>query len=161
MITQRVGHNKYVEFTYQITDETGEMIETVNLPVGYVYGGTQQMFERVESAINGMMEGESASVQLPAGEAYGEHEPSLIFTDDLKNVPPQFRHIGAQVEMQNENGETRAFVVTSMDDATMTLDGNHPLAGKAVIFNIKIESIRDATADEIYNETRKPGQKLH
>ncbi len=91
MTEQRVSKNKFVEFTYQITDENGKVVESVNMPVGYAYGGAQQMFERVEAAIEGLKTGDKVSVELPPGEAYGEFDPSLSFTDDLSNVPPHRR----------------------------------------------------------------------
>lgn len=163
MPEQRISKNKYVEFTYQITDESGEPIEQVNIPVGYCYGGAQQMFDKVENAIEGLKAGEKISVELAPGEAYGEHDPSLTFIDDLSNIPPQFHQIGAQVEMQNENGESKVFVVSAMDDKTLTIDGNHPMAGKKVVFKLTVVSVRDATMEEINGKISQPdpGQQLH
>ena len=161
MSEQRISKNKYVEFTYQITEENGDLIEQVSMPVGYAYGGAQQMFDAVEAALEDMQAGEKASVTLAAGEAYGDHDPALTFTDDLSNVPPQFQKIGAQVEMQNENGESKVFVVSAIDDKTITVDGNHPMAGKKVIFNITVLSVRDATIEEINGQVSQPEPQLH
>jgi len=107
MSDQRISKNKYVEFTYSIADENSEIFESVSVPVGYTYGSTQQMFDQVEAAIEGLTAGKKVSVELPAGEAYGQYDPNMTLTDDLANVPPQFQKIGAQVEMQNENGESK------------------------------------------------------
>lgn len=161
MSEQRVSKNKYVEFTYSITDENGEMVEQINMPVGYAYGGAQQMFDKVETAIEGMQAGEEATVELDAGEAYGEYDANLTFTDDLSNVPPQFQNIGAQVEMQNENGEAKVFTVSALDDKTITVDGNHPMAGKKAIFNLTIVSVRDATMEEINGQIGQSERRLH
>ena len=161
MSEQRVGKNKYIEFTYSITDENGEVIESVSIPVGYVFGGEQQMFTQVEAAIEGLQASEKVSVELPAGEAYGPYDPAMTFTDDLANVPPQFQKIGAQVEMQNENGESKVFVVTAIDDKTITVDGNHPMAGKKTTFSLSIVSVRDATPEEIHGQVAQPQQSLH
>lgn len=161
MSEQRISKHKYVEFTYQITEENGQLIEQVSMPVGYAYGGAQQMFDQVEAAIEGLAVGEKASVELPEGEAYGEHDPNMIFTDDLSNVPPQFQKVGAQFEMQNENGESKVFVVTALDDKTITVDGNHPMAGKKVIFSLTIVTVRDATAEEINGQITQPEPQLH
>ena len=159
MSEQRVSKNKYIEFTYSIADENGEIIESVSMPVGYVYDGVQQMFDQVEAAIEGRAAGEKISVELPAGEAYGQHDPAMTFTDDLANVPPQFQKIGAEVEMQNENGESKVFVVTAIDDKAITVNGNHPMAGKKTVFNISIVSVRDATIEEING--KKAQSSLH
>lgn len=161
MSEQRVSKNKYVEFTYSITEENGDMIEQINIPVGYTYGGAQQIFDKVETVLEGMQAGEKASVTLDAGEAYGNHDPALTFTDDLNNVPPQFQKIGAQVEMQNENGESKVFTVSSIDEKTITVDGNHPMAGKKTVFNLAIISIRDATMEEINSQISQPEPQLH
>ena len=161
MSEQRVALNKFVEFTYQITDEDGNMIEQVNVPVGYAYGGAQQMFDKVEQAIEGMQAGETVTVVLAPGEAYGDHDPELTFTDDIDNVPPQFRHVGAQIDFQNDGGEVKTFVVTAIDDDKLTVDGNHPMAGKKVKFHLTVLSVRDATMEEINGKVSQPGQQLH
>lgn len=162
MTEQRVARNKYVEFTYQIADENGEVVESMNMPVGYAYGGAHQMFDRVEAAIEGLKAGEKVSVELPPVEAFGERDPSLSFSEDLSNVPPQYHHIGAQVEMQNENGESKVFVVSAMDDKSLTVDGNHPMAGKKVSFNLTVVMVRDATAEEMDGKLNLPEQQsLH
>ena len=161
MSEQRVSKNKYVEFTYSITEENSEMIEQINMPVGYVYGSAQQMLDKVEAILEGMQAGEKASVKLDAGEAYGDHDPALAFTDDLSNVPPQFHNIGAHVEMQNEGGESKVFTVSAIDEKTITVDGNHPMAGKKTIFNLTIVSIRDATLEEINGQISQPEPQLH
>ena len=161
MSEQRISKNKYVEFTYSIADENGEVVESVSMPVGYAYGGGQKMFDQVEAAIEGLTVGDKVSVDLPAGEGYSEHDPNLVFTDDLANVPPQFQKVGAEVEMQNENGESRVFVVTALDDKTITVDGNHPMAGKKVTFNLSVVSVRDATIEEINGQEAQSQQSLH
>ena len=119
------------------------------------------MFESVEAVLEGMQAGEKASVTLAAGEAYGDQESALTFTDNLSNVPPQFQKIGAQVEMQNENGESKVFVVSAIDEKTITLDGNHPMAGKKVIFSITVLSVRDATMEEINGQVHQSEPSLH
>ena len=162
MAEQRVARNKYVEFTYQIADDNGEVVEAANKPVGYTYGGAQQMFERVEAAIEGLKAGEKVSVELAPGEGFGEHDSSLSFSEDLSNVPPQYHRVGAQVEMQNESGESKMFVVSAMDEKTITVDGNHPMAGKKVTFNLTVVTVRDATAEEMGGKLNRPEQpSLH
>jgi len=162
MTEHRVARNKYVEFTYQIADENGDVVEEVNRPVGYAYGGAQQMFDQLEAAIEGLKAGEKISVELPPSEAFGEHDPSLSFSEELSNVPPQYHRIGAQVEMQNENGESKVFVVSAMDDKSLTVDGNHPMAGKKVSFNLTVVMVRDATSEEMDGKLNLPEQhSLH
>jgi FKBP-type peptidyl-prolyl cis-trans isomerase SlyD len=90
-------------------------------------------------------------VSLTPEEGFGAHDPELTYTDDIENVPEEFRRIGAQVEMMNDQGDSKTFVVTHIEDGKLTVDGNHPMAGKVITFRIKVTDIRDATADELQN----------
>ena len=60
-----------------------------------------------------------------------------------------FQTLGAQVEMQNDRGETRSFIVSRIEDGRLTVDGNHPLAGKTLRFVVEVNDVRDATPEEI------------
>lgn len=146
--SQRISKDKLVELTYTITDENGEVVETASLPVSYVHGRNSGLFPKVESALDGLTVGELVSVTLSPEEGFGPHDPELTFTDDLDNVPPQFRRVGTEVEMQNDRGETRKFVVSKIEDGRLTVDGNHPFAGKTVTFHVKVAAVREATAEE-------------
>ena len=85
---------------------------------------------------------------MPAEQGFGPHDPSLTFTDDIDNVPPQFRQVGAEVQMQNDQGETRSFHVTRVEGGKVTVDGNHPFAGKVLTVRARIEEVRDAREGE-------------
>lgn len=154
-----ICRNKAVFLTYSIVDARGEVFEQSDIPIGYIHGANSGLIEKVESALEGRRPGERVEVSLSPAEGFGEHDESLTYTDDLKNVPEQFRHIGAQVEFENDQGETRAFRVSRMGEGTLTLDGNHPLAGQPVTFVIQIIEVRDATLDEIANGSPEPMQK--
>lgn len=161
MSDQRIRRNKVVQFTYTIADDQGNIIEQVDLPVNYVHGaGAMGLIESVESALEGSRVGDKIEVSVPPADGFGEHNPELTFTDDIDNVPPQFRRIGAQVEMTNDQGETKSFFVTKIEDGKLTIDGNHPLAGKSAHFSIHIVSIRDATAEEMRHGVTNPGVNL-
>jgi FKBP-type peptidyl-prolyl cis-trans isomerase SlyD len=73
----------------------------------------------------------------------------LTYTDELENVPPEFQHVGAEVEMLNDQGESMKFTVTHIENGNLTVDGNHPMAGKAITFHISVIGIRDADAEEL------------
>lgn len=144
-----VGKNKVVSIIYQIRNEAGEIMEHIDYPVSYVHGGPSDLIEKVEQALEGRRVGDSVDVTLEPEEAFGEHDPNLTFTDDLENVPPQFRRVGAEVEMQNDDGEVRTFFVSSIENGKLTVDGNHPMAGQQVTFTVTVKEIRDATEAEI------------
>jgi FKBP-type peptidyl-prolyl cis-trans isomerase SlyD len=144
-----VRRNKVVSFTYSIQDEDGNIVEQSDLPISYVHGGQHDLFEKIEAALEGCTMGDSVKVSLTPEEGFGPHDESLTYTDDIDNVPPEFRRIGAEVEMMNDQGETRKFTVTHIDNDKLTVDGNHPLAGKDITFNIKVADVRDASPDEL------------
>ena len=157
MSEERISRNKLVQFTYSIADGEGNIVEQVDLPVSYVHGASSMgLIESVERALTGCKVDDRIEVDVPPAEGFGEHDPDLTFSDDINNVPDQFRQVGAQVEMANDAGETKTFVVTRIEDGKLTLDGNHPLAGKTAKFSVKVISIRDATAEEIRNGADNP-----
>jgi FKBP-type peptidyl-prolyl cis-trans isomerase SlyD len=146
-----VGRNKVVTFTYTIIEEGGEILEQSDLPISYVHGGKHDLFEKIEVELEGCVENDVAQVALTPEEGFGLYDASLTYVDDLDNVPEEFRRIGAEVEMVNDKGESRKFKVTRIEDGKLTVDGNHPMAGKHIIFNIKVVGIRDASPEEVSN----------
>lgn len=151
MSEQKVARNKAVYVTYSIIDQAGSLFEQYDVPVGYVHGGNSPLFEKIEVALEGRGVGDRVEVSLSPGEGFGEHDPGLSFTDDIENVPPEYRHVGAEVEFQNERGESMQFRVSRIADGKLTVDANHPLAGQTVTFVVSVVAIRDAAPDEIAN----------
>ena len=149
MTEQRIAATKLVTLTYRITDTEGAVLEQNDMPVSYLHGGYSDMFEKVERALEGKVTGDVVEVTLAPSEGFGDHDPNLTFTDDIENVPPQFRRIGAEVQMENEVGDPRIFLVTKIENGQLTVDCNHPFAGKTVHFRIEVMSVRDATSDEL------------
>lgn len=140
---------KFVGLTYRIEDDGGQLLEQADIPVSYIHGGQTELIGGLDNAIQGHCVGDELTLVLPPEMAFGPHDPSLTFTDKLENVPPQFRYLGAEVQMQNEQGETRAFRVTRIADGTLTVDGNHPLAGKTLHVFVRIAEVRTPTDAEL------------
>jgi len=151
-----VGKQKVVSITYSIVSDGGEVLEQSDIPVSYAHGGVNQMFPDVETALEGRAVGDSIQVVLPPEKAFGEYDPSLTFVDDIDNVPSEFRHVGAEVEMRNDQGETRSFLVSKIEDGKLTVDGNHPFAGKTLTYAVTINDIRDATDEEMKKGASAP-----
>lgn len=150
-MAETIAKNKFVSLTYTITDETGEIIERIDLPVPLILGHNSQLIEKIEQAIIGKKTGDVISVKLSAEEGFGPHIPELTFTDDLQNVPEEFQRIGAEVQFQNDQGEVKEFRVVSIENGKLTVDGNHPFAGKPITYNITITEVRDPTPEEMAN----------
>jgi FKBP-type peptidyl-prolyl cis-trans isomerase SlyD len=151
MTEQRISRNKVVYVTYSIIDQSGSVFEQSDVPVGYVHGCNGPLFEKIELALDGHRIGDRVEVLLNPAEGFGPHDPNLTFTDDIENAPPEFRRVGAEVEMQNEQGESMTFRVSRIADGKITLDANHALAGQTVTFVVDVDNIRDASMDEIVN----------
>ena len=162
MTDQRIRRNTVAQFTYTISDEDGNVVEQVDLPVQYVHGaGDMGLIERVERALEGARVGDKVEALVPPSEGFGERDPSLSFVDDIENVPPQFRKVGMKVEMANDTGETKEFTITKIEDGKVTIDGNHPFAGKTAKFTVTVLSIREATPDEIKNGVKNDNVPMH
>ncbi|MEA3242373.1 MAG: peptidylprolyl isomerase [Pseudomonadota bacterium] len=151
-----VSKHKVVAITYSIIDESGVILEQSDIPVYYVHGGPNDMFPDVEAALDGHPLGDSIEVVLPPEKAFGYHDPGMTFTDDIANVPPEFRRVGAEVEMQNDRGETRSFFVSKIEADKLTVDGNHPFAGKTLTYAVTVADIRDASEEEKRKGISKP-----
>jgi FKBP-type peptidyl-prolyl cis-trans isomerase SlyD len=146
-----VTRNKLVYITYSILDSRGMVVEQHDIPVGYVHGANSGILPAIEAAVDGRKVGDRVEITLSPEEGYGERDESLVFVDDIENVPPQFRRVGAEVLFENEAGETKPFYVTRIENGKVTVDGNPSLAGQSVTCLVNVMDIRDATPEEIRN----------
>ncbi len=151
MSKETIKAGKFVSLTYSICDLDGNVLEQSDLPVNYIHGGETELIGGMDRAVAGKGPGEEVSITVSAEDGFGEHDPGLTFTDDIENVPPQFRQLGAEVQMQNEAGDVKSFFVTKIENGKLTVDGNHPLAGKELRVNVKILEVRDATQADAMN----------
>lgn len=157
MKTEVIKAGKFVSLTYSIADTNGNILEQSDLPVNYIHGGKTELIGGMDRAVAGKTVGDDVLINLAPEDGFGEHDQDLTFTDDINNVPPEFRRIGAEVQMQNDSGEVKSFYVTNIEDGKLTVDGNHPMAGKALTVKVKILEVRDATKEDSMN-VGIPGQ---
>ncbi len=148
MSKETVSNGKYVSLTYTIVDDVNNVVEQHDLPLGFVYGSDTELIGGMDTAIRGKSAGDSVVATISPEQAFGQHDPSMTFTDSIENVPPEFRKLGAEVQMQNDAGEAKTFYVSRIEDGQLTVDGNHPLAGKTLQVHINILEVRDAKAGE-------------
>ncbi len=149
MSDEVVTRGKVVYMTYSVLDETGQVMGQQDIPTGYVQGAGSGLFHEIEQALEGRSVGEQVEVSLTPEAAFGPRKPDLVITHDEDEVPPPYRRVGAEAEFQNEKGETLIFRVVEVADGKVTLDGNHPLAGRKATCRVNIVSVREATAAEI------------
>jgi FKBP-type peptidyl-prolyl cis-trans isomerase SlyD len=144
-----VSKHSLVYITYSLLDARGAVVELHDQPVGYVQGANSGILPVIESAVMGHAIGDQIEIALSAEEVFGLRDENLIFIDDIKNVPPEYRRVGAKVMFDNASGETKAFYVTAIKNGQVTLDGNPALSGESVTCLLNVIDIRNATPDEI------------
>ncbi|MGM0552576.1 MAG: FKBP-type peptidyl-prolyl cis-trans isomerase [Pseudomonadota bacterium] len=150
MSEEVIKDNKYVELNYQVIDEkSGQVLTEVEFPLGYVHGVNEVLSPQVMGELEGRAQGETIEVPIDCNALYGPRDESLVITDALENVPEEYREVGTAILMENDRGQTKSFLVTRIDDNTITIDGNNPLCGRQVIFKLNVLLVRDATDEEI------------
>lgn len=153
----RVGNGKFVELSYQVSDaKTGHVLTRVEFPLGYVHGHNEILAPAVHRELEGRSAGDTIQVRIDGNDIFGARDESLVFSDDIDNVPEEYRQVGTSILMENDRGQTRSFLVTHVDDERLTVDGNNPLSGREVVFTLEILSVRDATDEE-----RQVGGAIH
>ena len=150
VMTDTIERNKYVELKYRVVDaKTGHVLTAVDFPLGYVHGVNDVLSSQVMAELEGRAVGDTISVELDCNTLFGPRDESLVITDSIENVPEEYREVGTTIVMESEQGKTRTFLVTRIDEKTLTIDGNHPLCGRQVIFELEILAVRDATEAEM------------
>ena len=143
--------NKVIGIEYTLKDaKTGEQLDTNDgqAPLEFV-SGKGQIIKGLEDKLVNMAANEEADVLVEPKDAYGEYSE-----DAVQTLPKeQFAGIelveGMSLYGQGEHGETIQVVVKSFDDTSVTIDYNHPMAGKTLMFTVAILSLRDATDEEV------------
>jgi FKBP-type peptidyl-prolyl cis-trans isomerase SlyD len=148
-MSETVQDGKFVELTYKVTDKkSGRVLTMVEFPLGYVHGHNEILAPSVHRELEGKSAGDVIEAPIDGNQIFGARDESLVFTDQIDNVPEEYRQLGTSILMENDTGQTRSFLVTRIDDETLTVDGNNPLCGREVVFSLTIVTVRDATAEE-------------
>ena len=149
-MSEVIQAGKFVELTYKVTDrKTGHVLTRVEFPLSSVHGHNEILAPAVHMQLEGKAAGDVIEVTIDGNDIFGPRDESLVFSDALENVPEEYRQVGTSILMENDRGQTRSFLVTHMDDETLTVDGNNPLSGREVVFALEILTVRDATDDEM------------
>jgi len=151
-----IRNGKYVELTYKVTDRRlGHVLTRVEFPLGYVHGHNEILAPSVHRELEGKSAGDVIEVAIDGNQIFGR-ETSRWFFRSHRECPRGVsagRHLHPHGERQ---GSDRSFLVTHMDDETLTVDGNNPLCGREVVFTLEILTVRDATDEET-----KAGGAIH
>src|SRR5512143_1354863 len=112
MTTNVVARGRVITLTYSITDELGNTVEQIDVPISYLHGGETGLFPKIERALEGHVIGDEVNVELLPEEGFGSWDPEMSFSDAIENVPPEYRVVGAKAEFVNEEHETITMIVT-------------------------------------------------
>ncbi|MCL2829944.1 MAG: peptidylprolyl isomerase [Betaproteobacteria bacterium] len=147
----QVDKNTVVTLDYSVTDPDGGVVDAGREPIIYLHGDYDDIFPKIEMALHGKKVGESVQVKLPPEEAFGEYDENLVQVEPRESFPEPLE-VGMQFEGSPEEGDEDDFViyrVTDLAEDKVILDGNHPLAGMALIFTCTVTAIRPASPEEI------------
>ena len=159
-----ITQNSAVSFHYTLTDDQGQQIDSSagQEPLAYLHGAGN-IIPGLEKALEGKSAGDQLQVEVSAEEGYGPVQQELI-----QDVPREaFQgvetiEVGMQFEAQTGQGGAVPVTVTAVTDETVTVDGNHPLAGKALNFDVTIADVREASAEELeHGHIHGPGGHHH
>lgn len=139
--TAQSGNTVKVHYTGRLHDGSTFDSSAGREPLGFTLG-TGQMIPGFEAAVFDMAVGESKTVEIPAEQAYGPHNPEMIIKFDKSRLPSDLQaQKGQQLTLQQPNGNPMPVIVHAVYDAYIELDANHTLAGKALIFEISLIEI--------------------
>jgi peptidylprolyl isomerase len=135
------GDTVRIHYTGTLDDGTPFDSSAGSEPIEFTLG-EKSVIPGFEAGVKGMQIGEQKQVHIPANEAYGERNEALVEEIPLQNFPEEMElHVGMHLQAQSPNGESFNVVVTALSDAAATLDGNHPLAGEALNFELELVEI--------------------
>ncbi len=127
----------------------------------YFMFGHGQMMPGLETRIADMNIGDSAELEIPCAEAYGEHQAEAIQTVPKEHLAHLDLHEGLVLQGQGENGEPVMVIVKEINDDTVIMDHNHPMAGQDINFSLTIKDIRDPSEDELSKGIAAENQHQH
>ncbi|HVN46292.1 MAG TPA: peptidylprolyl isomerase [Steroidobacteraceae bacterium] len=158
-----ISPDQVVSIHYILRDDAGAVLDRSadGEPLAYLHG-RGQLIPGLERELTGRSAGERLQVKVAPADAYGEYDRELVQRVPrraLKGVGDV--HVGMRLQAQSREGP-RAVTVTAVSGDMVTLDGNHPLAGKSLHFEVEVAGVRPATAEELaHGHVHGPGGHHH
>ncbi|MCL2021083.1 MAG: peptidylprolyl isomerase [Betaproteobacteria bacterium] len=143
--------NTVVTLDYSVVDTDGGLVDEGREALVYLHGGYDDIFPKIEEALHEKRIGESVTVRLQPGEAFGEYDPELVQVEPRDDFPRELE-VGMMLEGAPEGSGEEDFIlyrVTDIAGDKVILDGNHPLAGNALVFTCTVTAVRPASMEEI------------
>lgn len=141
MSSPQLGQTVKVHYTGTLEDGTQFDSSAGREPLEFTLG-QGQVIPGFEQALEQMTVGETKTINIPADQAYGPHQPELVQKVEREQIPAEIElALGVQLQAQGPDGQVFRLVVIELDETSATLDGNHPLAGKALTFELELVEI--------------------
>ncbi len=138
MASAKQGDTVKVHYTGKLPDGTVFDSSAQREPLEFSIGAGQ-VIPGFENAVVGMSPGDSKTQQVASGEAYGPYRDEMVAAISRQQIPEDLPiAVGQQLQLQNSTGQVMPVFVTAVEDETVTLDGNHPLAGQDLVFDIEL-----------------------
>ncbi len=144
----KIDKDTAVTLRLTVAESTGKVIQNGKTPTAYLHGGYDNLFPKLEAALQGQEAGFKTTMNLAPEDAFGLRDESLMRTISKKDFPPGVK-VGGTLEGYNDAGHEQIFTVLKIKGDQVMLDGNHPLAGKSLRVGAEVLSVRTATAEEI------------
>jgi FKBP-type peptidyl-prolyl cis-trans isomerase SlyD len=146
----KIAKNTVVSVNYKLSDAQNNLIEQSSEPMVYLHGGYQNTLPKIEEALDGKEAGYQTTIQVEPEDAFGEYDSELVKIEPVSRLPQPIE-VGMQFEgsPDDESHDTVIFTVTEVADGKAVLDGNHPLAGIALRFELSVAEVRQASEEEI------------
>ncbi|MGZ5180886.1 MAG: FKBP-type peptidyl-prolyl cis-trans isomerase [Ramlibacter sp.] len=144
----KIAKDTVVTLQYKVADLQGRLLEQSKEPLAYLHGGYDNTLPKIEAALDGQEAGYQVTLQLKPEDAFGVRDESLVRTIPKGEFPPGVK-VGGQLEGHTDDGQPHVFHVMKIKGPMVHLDGNHPLAGKDLKFQLKVVGVRAASAEEI------------
>jgi peptidylprolyl isomerase len=141
MARAKPGDTVKVHYTGKLEDGTVFDTSTDSDPLQFTIGDGQ-IIPGFEQAVVGMNSGESKTIKVPVDEAYGPHREEMVLVVDRNQLPADLiPEVGQQLQSRQPDGQTIVVTVTDISESSVTVDANHPLAGKDLTFDIQLIEI--------------------
>lgn len=148
----KIAKDTVVSLSYELIDSSGgTLLEKSNDPISYVHGGYDGIFPTVEEALQGKNIGDTVAVKMEPDDAFGEYDHDLVRVES-RDLFPKDIEVGMQLEGGAEDDDDEDYMLYTIVEITekeVTVDGNHPLAGKTLNFNATVTDVRAATKEEL------------
>jgi FKBP-type peptidyl-prolyl cis-trans isomerase SlyD len=146
----KIAKNTVVTVNYKLSDAQNNLIEEGVQPMVYLHGGYENTLPKIEEELDGKEAGYSSTLQVEPEDAFGDYDAELVKVEERSRLPEPLE-VGMQFEGMADGGddEPMIFTVTEIADDKVVLDGNHPLAGMALRFELSVIDVRAATEEEI------------